>query len=111
MPCPLPRLQRFRDLALDRRSWLYVTHSAVESAAAAAPGSSLASPQPRQMAANSPAVAEDGSGSSSPHWYRSQFASLAAAVAASRPGDTILLEPSPGGYAAGLAALDVAPGQ
>ena len=57
-------VQRFRDLALDRRSWLLVSHGAG-------------------------AEAERGSGGTT---YRRSLPTLREAVAASRPGDTILLE-------------------
>ncbi|PRW60477.1 F-box SKIP5 isoform B [Chlorella sorokiniana] len=116
---PLPDLfnvaaacRRFRDLALDRRTWLYVTHAAPP----AAPGG-LASPQqrrtPRHERPHQPPPARAPSSASlgglvrsasaasavevddSPHWYRQQFCTLAEAVAASRPGDTILLEAGP----------------
>ncbi|KAI7837060.1 hypothetical protein COHA_009136 [Chlorella ohadii] len=113
---PLPDLfnvaaacRRFRDLALDRRTWLYVTHDAPT-----APAAGLASPQqrrtPRHERPHQPPPARAPSSASlgglarsasavevddSPHWYRQQFGTLAEAVAASRPGDTILLEAGP----------------
>ena len=96
-------LQRFRDLALDRHSWLYVTHAAAatthdDAAASASPGS--AEQQQRRRRSLAPAPLPDGPAATAtpegPHWYRSQFSSLEAALAASRPGDTILLEPGPG---------------
>ncbi|EFN60176.1 hypothetical protein CHLNCDRAFT_133681 [Chlorella variabilis] len=115
---PLPDLfnvaascRRFRDLALDRRSWLFVTHAAAAAAAAprraerapapalppwAASNASLGSPA---AAAEAAAAAAAAAGDGTPHWYRSQFATLDAAVAASRPGDTILLEAGPAPHA------------
>ncbi|PSC68547.1 F-box SKIP5 [Micractinium conductrix] len=106
---PLPDLfrvaqscRRFRDLALDRHSWLYVTHAAAatthdDAAASASPGS--AEQQQRRRRSLAPAPSPDGPAATAtpegPHWYRSQFSSLEAALAASRPGDTILLEPGP----------------
>lgn len=164
----LPSSQRFRDLALDRRTWLYVTHSAPPAAA----GGLVSLPQrrtPRQERPHQPPPARAPSSASlgglarstsavavddSPHWYRQQvcaegfggravefggqwsfaggsapvahgstavlggcgfprrrlsahlrpaacppqFRTLAEAVAASRPGDTILLEAGPGAH-------------
>lgn len=65
-------LQRFRDIVHTRRSWLVVTGS------------------PQTPAAGIPSE------------HRQQFTSLAAAVASSRPGDTILVEPGAFHEAAGV---------
>lgn len=112
---PLPDLfnaaascRRFRDLALDRRSWLYVTQAAVPERGSEAPrrrrflqatpsSASLSSPQAAKAggAADAAAGGAEPDDNGGPRWYRSQFGSLAAALAASRPGDTILLEPGP----------------
>lgn len=118
MPLPVTAtVQRFRDLALDRRSWLYVTHAAVPERGSEAPrrrrflqatpsSASLSCPQAAKAggAADAAAGGAEPDDNGGPHWYRSQFGSLAAALAASRPGDTILLEPGPGGHPACLDA-------
>lgn len=99
-------LQRFRDLALDRRSWLYVTHTAAQAGQDAPRRRRSLHATPSSACLGSPTAAsaaltrageaepEDDAGC---HWYRSQFSLLADALAASRPGDTILLEAGPGG--------------
>ncbi|KAL4437453.1 hypothetical protein ABPG75_004592 [Micractinium tetrahymenae] len=110
---PLPDLfnaaascRRFRDLALDRRSWLYVTHVAAQAGAGgeaprrrrslqAAPSSASFGSPAAPIAGGAAAGGADPEEGPGAHWYRSQFSSLAAALAASRPGDTVLLEPGP----------------
>ena len=91
-------LQRFRDLALDRRSWLFVTASSAAAAPAAGASPSPLPPCLPLRAAPLQLSLSPAEDITALHWYRSRFATLAAAVAASRPGDTILLEGGPGGW-------------
>ncbi|KAL4855114.1 F-box protein SKIP5 [Chlorella vulgaris] len=104
---PLPDLfsiaascRRFRDLALDRRTWLYVygTHAAapLTTTPSRPPRRHERTPPPDRQPSSLPRTGSAMTGEAGTdghhHWYREHFSSLAAAVAASRPGDTILLE-------------------